>query len=146
MRGGATQRSLRRLALFALGAALTCCARMDAAYPAPWNDPVATSRTLTIGGASIQLDFGPGSTDLAPDRIVAWVTNAAQSVSVYYGRFPVSRDRILVEFDSGGRGVRHGTTWGGVGGFPGFTRIHVGEHTTQQDLDTDWMMTHELIH
>jgi len=139
-------RILRRLPVFALGAALTCCARMDGAYPAPWNDPVATSRTMSIGGASIQLDFGPGALDLAPDRIVAWVTNAAQSVSVYYGRFPVSRDRILVEFDSGGRGVRHGTTWGGVGGFSGFTRIHVGEHTTQQDLDTDWMMTHELIH
>lgn len=146
MRGGAIKRFLRRFAVFVFAMTLASCARLDAAYPAPWNGPVASSRTLMIGGASIQLDFGPGAVDLPPERIIAWVTNAAQSVSVYYGRFPVARDRILVEFDSGGRGVRHGTTWGGVGGFPAFTRIHLGEHTTQQDLDSDWMMTHELIH
>jgi hypothetical protein len=145
MAGGAPNRVLRRLAVLAVAVVLASCARVDA-RSAPWNDPVATSRTLTIGGAFIQLDFGPGAVDLPPERIVAWVTNAAQSVSIYYGRFPVSRERILVEFDPGGRGVRHGTTWGGVGGFPAFTRIHVGEHTTQQDLDNDWMMTHELIH
>jgi hypothetical protein len=50
-----------------------------------------------------------------------------------------------VEFGSGS-GVGHGTTWGGVGGFAAFTRVRVGEHTTQADLDDDWMMTHELIH
>ncbi|MBV8631206.1 MAG: hypothetical protein JOZ83_09805 [Silvibacterium sp.] len=146
MRGGAVKQSLRRLGLFALAFAAVSCDRVSAAFPPPWNDPVASSRTLTIGGASIQVDFGPGDIDLAPEQVITWVRNAAQSVSVYYGKFPVARDRILVEFDAGGRGVRHGTTWGGVGGFPAFTRIHVGEHTTQQDLDSDWMMTHELIH
>ena len=146
MRSRPGKRLLSLTSVFALVFCIASCARVDAAYPAPWNDPVASSRTLTIGGASIQLDFGPGAFDLAPDRIVAWVTNAAQSVSVYYGRFPVRRDRILIEFDPGASGVRHGTTWGGVGGFPAFTRIHVGEHTTQQGLNSDWMMTHELIH
>jgi hypothetical protein len=146
MQGGAVRRFLRRFIVFMFAASLFSCTPMDAAYPAPWNDPVVSSRTLQIGGASIQLDFGPGTADLPPDRIVAWVTNAAQSVSVYYGRFPVKRNRILIEFDSGTRGVRRGTTWGGVGGFPAFTRIRIGEHTTQQDLDDDWMMTHELIH
>jgi len=118
---------------------------MDAAYSPPWSAPVASSRTLQIGGASIQLDFGPGTTDLPPDRIVQWVENAANPVTTYYGKFPVPRDRILVQFVPGS-GVGHGTTWGGVGGFPAFTRIHVGEGSTQHDLDSDWMMTHELIH
>jgi hypothetical protein len=77
---------------------------------------------------------------------VQWVENAAKSVTVYYGKFPVPRDRILVEFAAGGSGVGHGTTWGGVSGFPAFTRVRVGQHTTQQELDDDWMMTHELIH
>jgi hypothetical protein len=141
MKSGAVKHFLRR---FSLAAVMILA---SSACPAqPWNAPVASSRTLNIGGASIQLDFGPGQVDLAPNPIVAWVTNAAQSVAVYYGRFPVPRDRILVEFDAGQRGVGHGTTWGGVGGFPAFTRIHVGQHTTQQDLDNDWMMTHELIH
>lgn len=146
MGGGAIQRCLRRLSVFAFAVAFASCGRVNGAYPAPWNDPVASSRMLNISGASIQFDFGPGVVELTPDQMIAWVTNAAQSVAVYYGRFPVARDRILVEFDPDGRGVRHGTTWGGVGGFPAFTRIHVGKHTTQQDLDSDWMMTHELLH
>ena len=146
MEGGATKQFFRRFLLFAALAVLVSCTRVDAAYPAPWSTPVASSRILHVGGASIQLDFGPGTTDLPPDRIVIWVTNAAQSVAVYYGKFPVARDRIFVEFEPGERGVGHGTTWGGVGGFPAFTRIRIGEHTTQLDLDNDWMMTHELIH
>lgn len=135
---------VRRFALPAV-ALLLLPMKVDAAYPAPWNDPVASSRTLSIGGASIQLDFGPGTADLPPESIVHWVENAARSVATYYGRFPVPRDRILVEFGSGSE-VGHGTTWGGVGGFPAFTRVRVGEHITQADLDMDWMMTHELIH
>lgn len=112
----------------------------------PWRHPVASTRTLHIGGAAIQVDFGPGSTDLPEDRIVEWVRRAAQAVSVYYGRFPVAQDRVLVEFAPGERGIGHGTTWGGVGGLQAFTRIELGQHTTQQDLDDDWMMTHELVH
>jgi hypothetical protein len=107
---------------------------------------VASTRTLHAGGAAIQVDFGPGSGDLPPDRIFHWIDNAVLAVTTYYGRFPVPRDRILVEFVPGESGVGNGTTWGDVGGFPGFTRIHVGQRSTQQDLDDDWMMTHELIH
>jgi hypothetical protein len=40
-------------------------------------------------------------------------------------------------------GVFHGTTWSSS---PALTRISVGQHTTQEQLDRDWMMTHELIH
>ena len=145
MRGGTVKRFVCRFAVFVAVVILASCSRVDAAYP-PWSGPVASSRTLHIGGSSIPVDFGPGNTDLPPDRIVAWVENAAKSVTVYYGRFPVPRDRILVQFEAGSRGVGHGTTWGGVGGFPAFTRVRVGEHTTQQELDDDWMMTHELIH
>jgi hypothetical protein len=75
-----------------------------------------------------------------------WVRNASSSVATYYGRFPVARDRVLIEPVAGERGIRQGTTWGDVGGSPAFTRIRLGQHTTQQDLDEDWEMTHELIH
>src|ERR1700754_3133879 len=63
----------------------------------PWQRPVASSQTLHIGGATIQVDFGPGTFVLPQDKILQWVKNAASSVSVYYGRFPVARDRILIE-------------------------------------------------
>lgn len=112
----------------------------------PWVAPVASTRTIQAGSAAIQIDFGPGTTNLPQERILHWIDNAVLAVTTYYGRFPVPRDRVLVQFAPGQSGVGHGTTWGGVGGFPGFTRVHVGQLSTQQDLDDDWMMTHELIH
>jgi len=112
----------------------------------PWRAPVASSQTLSIGGATLQVDFGPGSFDLPTAQIVDWVRRAATAVTTYYGHFPVPRDRILIEPGQDRSGVFHGTTWGGVGGFPAFTRIFVGQHTTAADLTSDWMMTHELVH
>ncbi len=112
----------------------------------PWRQPVASSRTIEAGGARIQLDFSPGPLDLPPAAIVQWVQRAARAVTVYYGHFPVDRERILVQFVPGQAGVFGGTTWGGVDGFPAFTRIHVGQHTTVKQLVADWMMTHEMVH
>jgi hypothetical protein len=108
----------------------------------PWRGPVASSQTLAIGGAMLQVDFGPGTFDLPKAQILDWVRHAATAVTTYYGRFPVPRDRILINPAPDRAGVFHGTTWGDVSGFPAFTRIYVGQHSSVDD----WMMTHELIH
>jgi hypothetical protein len=47
---------------------------------------------------------------------------------------------------AGRGGDPHGTTWGDAGGFQGFTRLRIGEHTTQAGLADDWVTTHELVH
>lgn len=125
---------------------MTAMAQMDRHHGPPWEAPVASSHSFRIDGATIQVDFGPGALDLPLDRVMQWVENAASSVATYYGRFPVPRDRVLIEPAEGDDGVMHGTTWGDVGGFPAFTRIRVGQHTTAAELDDDWMMTHELVH
>ena len=115
-------------------------------HHAPWDSPVASSRDISIGGAKIRIDFGPGSFDLSPEQIVQWIRNAATAVTVYYGRFPVASDRILVLPAPDRHGVLRGTTWGDVDGFPAFTRMTIGQHTTEQELTDDWTMTHELVH
>ncbi|HEX5233797.1 MAG TPA: hypothetical protein VFW25_00560 [Silvibacterium sp.] len=107
---------------------------------------MASSRTVTVGGASIQIDFSAGAIDLPPDAIIDWVEHAARAVATYYGRYPVPRERVLVVFVPDESGVGGGTTWGDVGGMPAFTRIHVGQHTKREDLADDWMMTHEMVH
>ena len=107
---------------------------------------MVSSRTISVGGASIQIDFSPGKIDLPEADVVQWISNAARAVSAYYGKYPVPRERVLVVFVEGRSGVGGGTTWGGVGGFPAFTRIHVGQQTTRQELNDDWMMTHEMVH
>lgn len=112
----------------------------------PWDAPVASTRTFHVAQSTIQIDFGPGSLDLPQAEILQWVENAASSVATYYGQFPVPRDRVLIQPREDASGVMHGTTWGDVGGFPAFTRISVGQHTTPAELADDWMMTHELVH
>jgi hypothetical protein len=112
----------------------------------PWRRPVASSLSIEAGGAKIQLDFSSGPLDLPQVAIVDWVQRAARAVSVYYGHFPVPRERIVVVFVPDQSGVFSGTTWGGVDGFPAFTRIHVGQHTTEKQLIADWTMTHEMVH
>jgi hypothetical protein len=112
----------------------------------PWRLPVASSHTFRIAGSTIQADFAAGSLDLATPQILQWVEHAASAVATYYGQFPVQRDRILILPAEGRQGIFNGTTWGGVGGFPAFTRIEVGQQTTSQELTDDWTMTHELVH
>ncbi len=115
------------------------------AFQPPWRQPVASSQTLNIGGATLTIDLGTGNLDLPHDAIILWVRRAAEAVTKYYGRFPIASTRVLI-LPSSGSGVHNGTTWGNVGGSPAFTRIRVGEHTTSDQLRDDWMMTHELLH
>jgi hypothetical protein len=116
-----------------------------------WHGPgsearISQTRNIRIGGAQIQVDFAEGRLDLSIDAILAHIQAAAAAVTAYYGRFPVDRARVLVVPTPGRSGDLHGTTWGGMGGFPGFTRIRIGEHATAADLADDWVMTHEFVH
>ncbi|HEY2470419.1 MAG TPA: hypothetical protein VGI45_21670 [Terracidiphilus sp.] len=110
------------------------------------NLQIVATHDLKVGGATLQADFAAGPLDLSPDAILAHIQMAAKAVATYYGRFPVDRDRILIVPWPDREGVGGGTTWGDMAGFPAMTRIHVGQHATQADLNDDWMMTHELVH
>lgn len=125
---------------------LTTASAQPRDHRAPWDSPVAWSQTIQTGGARIRVDVAPGPLDLSRAQIVAWVQTAARAVSEYYGRFPVHRARVLVIPVASRSGVLTGTTWGDVDRFPGFSRMRLGEHTTEQDLVDDWTMTHEFVH
>ena len=96
------------------------------------------------GGATIEVGFAPGKFDVPRASVLAWISNAANAVTEYFGRFPVEHPRLLVRPAEARGGVFHGTTFGGRRG--AFTRISVGQTTTGKQLDDDWMMTHEFIH
>jgi len=110
------------------------------------NLTIVASRELKVGGATLEVDFAAGQLDLPQVAIMTHIQAAATAVATYYGRFPVNRARILIVPVPDGHGIGHGTTWGDMAGFPAMTRIHIGQHATQQDLKDDWMMTHELVH
>src|SRR5271155_2731631 len=111
--------------------------------PSARGAPPAESRQFQIGGATITVNIASGRTDLPAARLYAWVTRAARAVAVYYAGFPVTRAEVNVRPAPGRDGVFHGLTFCQDSGLL-TTRISVGEHTTEEDLAEDWMMTHEL--
>lgn len=122
-----------------------------AAQDGGWGRPdqphkIVDTRKIEAGGALVQVDFAEGKLDLSEDAVMRHVQAAVDAVAAYYGRLPVSRTRVLIVPVADRGGIVQGTTWGGMGGWPAFTRLRLGEHATQADLDDDWVMTHELVH
>jgi hypothetical protein len=107
---------------------------------------LADSHQIHLGDSILQVDFASGPLDLGVDPVLDHIQLATGAIVAYYGRGPVSRARLLVVPVAGRGGDPQGTTWGDVDGYQGFTRLRIGEHTTQADLDDDWVVTHELVH
>jgi len=100
------------------------------------------SAVIRIGDSSINVEYGGGDWGQVKPLLPGWIRSAGESVAAYYGRFPLPEVQLkLLPFD--GEGVRHGTTYGEEGGY---IVIHVGTKTTQADLNSDWMLTHEMVH
>jgi hypothetical protein len=110
------------------------------------EDGMADTRRLDMDGGSLEVDLAPGKLDVGEDAVLSHIQTAASAIVAYFGKFPVRRARVLVVPVPDRGGAPQGTTWGHTGGFQGFTRLRVGEHTTQQDLNDDWVTTHELVH
>ena len=125
----------------------TLTSAQDAPHGPPWaNVDIASSHPLHFGDAVLQVDFATGSFDLPDSVILEHIRTAASAVVAYYGRFPVSRARMLIVPVADRSGILQGTTWPHRGEFQSFTRIRIGQHTTAADLAEDWMATHELVH
>src|SRR5713101_6666765 len=100
-----------------------------------------TSRLL-IGNARIDIVIERSSLHLPVKDIFRWVESAAESVTTYYGRFPVPQVLIrITPFE--GRGVRDGMAFGDQGGR---ITVRVGNETSPAELASDWMLTHEMVH
>jgi hypothetical protein len=97
---------------------------------------------LHIQNADITVAFAPGELQMSQELMIAWVKHSAQVVAAYYGKFPVDTARILI-VPIPGAGVRNGTTWGYRGSA---TKVFVGSATTQEHLDNDWVLIHEMVH
>ncbi len=102
----------------------------------------ATS-TIKIGNSQIEIAQVNGRLTVSHEEVLAWVRSAAESVYTYYHRYPVPHVLIhIIPFE--GKGIRNGRTFSDDRG--GMIRIRVGSETTSSDLDTDWLMTHEMVH
>ncbi len=100
--------------------------------------------TILIGNSKIDVVVEDGPLVVSQADLLEWVRWAAESVSAYYRRYPVAHVSLrIIPFE--GSGVKGGKTFAdGVNA--GMIRIHVGSETTVSDLESDWMLTHEMVH
>jgi len=98
--------------------------------------------TVEAGGSQIEVSAGAGFARLSEAQLKHWVQSAADAVVAYYGHFPVPHLELHIKpFD--GQGVRGGQTFSMHGGF---IRIAIGNDTAPEELASDWMLTHEMVH
>jgi hypothetical protein len=71
---------------------------------------------------------------------MAWVRRSAETVTSYFGRFPVPSLQVTVMTESSG-GLHWGQHWGGKR-----IRVWAGKETTERTLDRDWVLVHEMLH
>ena len=124
---------LRRLWMIA-ALCTTLCTTLGFAAPA--------THDLKVAGTDIQVDVEGSDFHGGAGPIMEWVSRVAQIVAHYYNRFPTARLHVKVVPESGG-GVRSGKTFGYEGGF---IRIMVGRNVTEDELNNDWVLVHEMTH
>jgi hypothetical protein len=108
------------------------------------DSPLQGPSSLQIGGATIDVTFASDQFDLPRQAMLDWVATGARAVSRYFGKFPVPRASLTIAMAAGRRGGRiNGVTFGDGGAR---SRLTVAQHVTADELDRDWVLTHEMVH
>jgi hypothetical protein len=114
-----------------------CAPRVESAVK---MTPPTVSSEIRLAGASIRIICSGDATGLDMAVLRDWIAESAAAVSVYFGRFPVQRLRIVVDAIEG-RGAQSGTTYAYNGAL---ISVGVGRFTSHADLQRDWIMAHEF--
>jgi hypothetical protein len=101
-----------------------------------------TEFTITAAGSRIIATVEEAPWQVTASELQQWVQRAADAVVAYYGRYPVPRLTLRIR-SFAGRGVGGGRTFSREGGL---IRIAVGLASSHDDLASDWMLTHEMVH
>ncbi len=97
---------------------------------------------VDTAGARFELYLHEAPADFDPTPLVDWLTDAANTVSRYYGRFPASPVRVDLDLFPGG-----GTVGGSASGDEGARiAVTVGGFSSPAELARDWRLVHEMIH
>ena len=134
-RNAASRIGQQMLALAALMWALSLAAGCQ-------SRSTANSAVLSACGSTINAQFDGEAKTVSRADLLDWIQRAGDAVCTYYGKFPVPRLKLDIHVRGGG-GVHSGTTYPDGGGY---TTISLGESTSRDELEHDWMLTHEMIH
>ena len=97
---------------------------------------------MNLKGADFDITLPQDLSTPNRGQLLDWISNAADAVATYYGKFPVPRVTLRVR-SATRAGIHHGVTYPTNGGL---IMISVGEGTTPEQLHDDWTLTHEMIH
>jgi len=128
-------------AVWAGAGAIACSQSPDVALAAEATPEVA-ARELTVDGVRLRVERGSGEFDAGTDALLSWVRRSAGIVAAYYGGFPTQR--ATIELRPGpGAGVQGGSTYANP---DALIRVRVGRGVTAAQLESDWVMVHEMTH
>jgi hypothetical protein len=119
-------------------------AELDGPAREPSSEPITAELVepghIRVGAATITVEYDGNDPPMPPAELEAWVAHSAEIIARYLGELPVPSLEVTLV----GRG------WGGVGfGMHQDGRwitIYCGRSTDAEDLATDWVMVHEMLH
>lgn len=114
------------------------CARetTEQSGPSPARDGV-----VTVGGADLTVVFDGEPPNLPRARYEQWVATSAQMITDYYGGTLPVPDLEITIVPRGRGGVGFGSHRQGR-----WIRVYVGRRISSQELESDWVMVHEMLH
>jgi hypothetical protein len=137
-----------RILRFAAGMFAALCLSNPAAAlnaaAADSSEPPAPTESLSIGGATINVEIEAGDLSRSRTQVLDWVRRSACAVTEYYAGFPVRNvDVKIVPIDEG-KGVLFGRTV--LVDQTLVIRVGLSRFATDSSLLDDWVMTHEMVH
>lgn len=128
------------LALATIPASLPAAGASSSELSYPQLSSVRMFRTV---GTQFQINFATtAALELSNAELTEWVSQSAYAVANYFGRFPVTDASISI-LPTEGKGIKKGKALGAE--TPRIT-VLVGLATSKEDLNKDWIMTHEMVH
>lgn len=103
----------------------------------------AGSVAVEVPGGVVLVTIPSQPAGVTRAQVLAWVEGSAKTVASYYGAFPISRVEVTIRRGGSGR-IGGGRTegWSGRASIV----ISVGDGATEADLESDWELTHEMVH
>jgi hypothetical protein len=101
-----------------------------------------TNSAILIGNSRIDVAIEQTSVGPSAEDLNLWIRSAAESVATYYGHFPLPHLWLRITTRNG-HGVGHGRTFAREGGT---IYSSVGSDSSRKDFESDWMLTHEMVH
>lgn len=106
------------------------------------SEDIQRHTKVTVKDSTIEIYFESDELWKRRKIITPWIQNSANTIANYFGRFPV-KDVYIALIGAEGGGVKNGIVFGGE---EFIININIGNNVTASQLESDWVMVHEMAH